>query len=131
MEGILSAWGRILTGHTPVLSIEITRECPLRCPGCYAYGDDHIGGGVTLRGAAEVTLIGCTLEGPGLTLDGGRDIQIVHSVIDAIGTGLTLTGGVSGVVTTARLISVSADTKASTLRSQSTGMSSATPPTWT
>ena len=49
MEGIISAWGRILTGHTPVLSIEITRECPLRCPGCYAYGDEHIGGGVTLR----------------------------------------------------------------------------------
>jgi MoaA/NifB/PqqE/SkfB family radical SAM enzyme len=49
MEGILPAWGRILTGYTPVLSIEITRECPLRCPGCYAYGDDHLGGGVTLR----------------------------------------------------------------------------------
>jgi organic radical activating enzyme len=49
MEGIISAWGRILTGHTPVLSIEITRECPLRCPGCYAYGDDHLGGEKTLR----------------------------------------------------------------------------------
>src|SRR6202044_3422545 len=30
-------------------SIEMTRECPLRCPGCYAYGSDHLGGGVTLR----------------------------------------------------------------------------------
>jgi len=49
MEGILSAWGRILAGYTPALSIEITRECPLRCPGCYAYGDDHLGGEVTLR----------------------------------------------------------------------------------
>lgn len=49
MEGIFSAWGRILTGQAPVLSIEITRECPLRCPGCYAYGDDHLGGDVTLR----------------------------------------------------------------------------------
>jgi MoaA/NifB/PqqE/SkfB family radical SAM enzyme len=49
MEGIFSAWGRILTGYTPALSIEITRECPLRCPGCYAYGDDHLGGEVTLR----------------------------------------------------------------------------------
>src|SRR6266545_1803358 len=49
MEWILPAWGRILTGHTPALSIEITRECPLRCPGCYAYGDDHLGGEVTLR----------------------------------------------------------------------------------
>ena len=49
MEGIISAWGRILTGYTPALSIEITRECPLRCPGCYAYGDDHLGGELTLR----------------------------------------------------------------------------------
>jgi organic radical activating enzyme len=45
---ILSSWGRILTGHSPMLSIEITRECPLSCPGCYAYGDQHLGGGVTL-----------------------------------------------------------------------------------
>jgi MoaA/NifB/PqqE/SkfB family radical SAM enzyme len=49
MEGIFPAWGRILNGYTPALSIEITRECPLRCPGCYAYGDDHLGGGLTLR----------------------------------------------------------------------------------
>ena len=39
MEAILAAWGRILTGYAPALSIEITKECPLRCPGCYAYGD--------------------------------------------------------------------------------------------
>ena len=32
-----------------MLSIEITRECPLHCPGCYAYGDNHLGGDVTLR----------------------------------------------------------------------------------
>jgi len=32
-----------------MLSIEITRECPLSCPGCYAYGDDHLGGETTLR----------------------------------------------------------------------------------
>src|SRR5213593_2625743 len=49
MEGIFAAWGRILSGYTPALSIEITRECPLRCPGCYAYGDNHLGGEVTLR----------------------------------------------------------------------------------
>ena len=49
MKGIFSAWGKILTGHQPNLSIEITRECPLTCPGCYAYGGDHLGGGVTLR----------------------------------------------------------------------------------
>ena len=45
---LLTAWVRILTGRVPMLSIEITRECPLTCPGCYAYGDTHLGGGVTL-----------------------------------------------------------------------------------
>jgi len=49
MEGIFTAWGRILVGYRPALSIEITRECPLRCPGCYAYNDEHLGGEVTLR----------------------------------------------------------------------------------
>ncbi len=46
---VLRAWGRIIAGRTPFLSIEITRECPLRCPGCYAYGDDHLGGSLLLR----------------------------------------------------------------------------------
>jgi MoaA/NifB/PqqE/SkfB family radical SAM enzyme len=46
---LFSAWGRILTGRVPMLSIEITRECPLHCPGCYAYGETHLGGDVTLR----------------------------------------------------------------------------------
>ena len=49
MDGIFTSWGRILGGYMPSLSIEITRECPLRCPGCYAYGDDHLGGATTLR----------------------------------------------------------------------------------
>ncbi len=49
MQGIIRAWGRILQGYAPSLSIEITRECPLRCPGCYAYGEDHLGGPLTLR----------------------------------------------------------------------------------
>ncbi|HYT66830.1 MAG TPA: radical SAM protein [Vicinamibacterales bacterium] len=49
MEGIITAWGKILRGYRPSLSIEITRECPLRCPGCYAYGGEHLGGEVTLR----------------------------------------------------------------------------------
>ena len=53
MEGIFTAWGRILRGYRPALSIEITRECPLRCPGCYAYGDEHLGGGVTLRQVSD------------------------------------------------------------------------------
>lgn len=53
MQGILSAWGRILQGYRPALSVEITRECPLRCPGCYAYGNEHLGGGVTLRQVSD------------------------------------------------------------------------------
>ena len=32
-----------------MLSIEITRECPLACPGCYAYNDNHLGGSALLR----------------------------------------------------------------------------------
>ncbi len=53
MEGLLTAWGRILSGYAPSLSVEITRECPLRCPGCYAYGDEHLGGSVTLRQVSD------------------------------------------------------------------------------
>jgi len=49
LKTLLSAWSRILRGYSPLLSIEVTRECPLRCPGCYAYEPAHLGGGVTLR----------------------------------------------------------------------------------
>jgi MoaA/NifB/PqqE/SkfB family radical SAM enzyme len=49
VQEVVQAWGRILSGYCPNLSIEITKECPLRCPGCYAYGDEHLGGSVTLR----------------------------------------------------------------------------------
>jgi MoaA/NifB/PqqE/SkfB family radical SAM enzyme len=42
VRGVVQAWGRILT-----------RECPLRCPGCYAYGEAHLGGDVTPRGLAD------------------------------------------------------------------------------
>ena len=52
MEGILRAWGLILRGYTPNLSIEITRECPLRCPGCYAYGADHLEGNLACATSA-------------------------------------------------------------------------------
>ena len=48
-KDVIQAWGRVSTGYKPLLSIEITRECPLRCPGCYAYEDAHLGGSVTLR----------------------------------------------------------------------------------
>ncbi|HEX9366574.1 MAG TPA: hypothetical protein VF921_08100 [Vicinamibacterales bacterium] len=41
MEGLVTAWGKILRGDRPSLSIEITRECPHRCPGRDASGDDR------------------------------------------------------------------------------------------
>jgi MoaA/NifB/PqqE/SkfB family radical SAM enzyme len=50
---IVTAWGRILRGNAPMLSIEITRECPLSCPGCYAYGDSHLGGEKVLRDLSD------------------------------------------------------------------------------
>ncbi len=52
---VIAAWGKILKGEQPSLSIELTRECPLRCPGCYAYDDAHLGGGITLRGLRDRT----------------------------------------------------------------------------
>ena len=52
---VIRAWGRILQGYKPSLSIEVTRECPLHCPRCYAYEDDHLGVGapVVLRQLAD------------------------------------------------------------------------------
>jgi MoaA/NifB/PqqE/SkfB family radical SAM enzyme len=50
---IFRAWGRILGGYPPMLSIEITRECPLRCPGCYAYEPAHLGELGPLRTLAD------------------------------------------------------------------------------
>jgi MoaA/NifB/PqqE/SkfB family radical SAM enzyme len=37
-----------------MLSIEVTRECPLSCPGCYAYGESHLGGGKMLNELADL-----------------------------------------------------------------------------
>jgi MoaA/NifB/PqqE/SkfB family radical SAM enzyme len=50
---IIRAWGKILKGEQPSLSIEITRECPLRCPGCYAYDNAHLGDGTNLRDLSD------------------------------------------------------------------------------
>ena len=50
-----------------MLSIEITRECPLSCPGCYAYGADHLGGEVTLTQVSDF-----------------RGDQLVDGVIDLV-----------------------------------------------
>ena len=49
MHWVVGALGKVVRGYSPALSVEITRECPLHCPGCYAYGEDHLGGAVTLR----------------------------------------------------------------------------------
>ncbi len=46
---VLHAGAMILTGRRPTLSIEITKECPLRCPGCYAFEPNHLGGETELR----------------------------------------------------------------------------------
>lgn len=46
---LLGSWGMLLCGKTPLLSIEVTHECPLSCPGCYAYAEGHAGSGRTLR----------------------------------------------------------------------------------
>jgi MoaA/NifB/PqqE/SkfB family radical SAM enzyme len=53
-RSVVKAWGGILVGRPPILSIEITRECPLNCPGCYAYGDAHLAGGATLRDLSDL-----------------------------------------------------------------------------
>ena len=45
---VINAWVGILAGRAPSLSIEITKECPLRCPGCYAFDPAHLGGATQL-----------------------------------------------------------------------------------
>ena len=50
---VLRAWAGILVGRTPSLSIEITKECPLRCPGCYAFDAAHLGGTAQLRDLSD------------------------------------------------------------------------------
>ncbi|MGH9394445.1 MAG: radical SAM protein, partial [Terriglobales bacterium] len=46
---VVRAWGAVLLGRKPALSIEITKECPLRCPGCYAFAAEHVAPGVGLK----------------------------------------------------------------------------------
>jgi MoaA/NifB/PqqE/SkfB family radical SAM enzyme len=50
---VFRAWGRILNGAHAMLSLEITRECPLSCPGCYAYEPQHLGNAGPLRSLAD------------------------------------------------------------------------------
>jgi MoaA/NifB/PqqE/SkfB family radical SAM enzyme len=79
-QAVLRAWGRILSGYRPTLSVEITRECPLRCPGCYAYGDTHLGGDVVLRQLAD-------FKGQAL-IDGMLDLVRRHKPVQ-----LSIVGG--------------------------------------
>lgn len=53
-QQVLQVWGRILTGQVPSLSIEVTKECPLSCPGCYAYSDGHLGNGRRLTEVGDL-----------------------------------------------------------------------------
>jgi sulfatase maturation enzyme AslB (radical SAM superfamily) len=50
---VLQGWKMILAGRTPFLSIELTKECPLSCPGCYAYGNEHLGGNLLLTQVSD------------------------------------------------------------------------------
>src|SRR5919206_3303996 len=65
---IFRAWSKILRGERPSLAIEITRECPLRCPGCYAYEPEHL--------AAEV--------GPLRTLADYKGDELVEGVLAVV-----------------------------------------------
>ena len=49
----MKAWATFFRGHKPLLSIELTKECPLRCPGCYAYDPNHLDGVTLLRDLAD------------------------------------------------------------------------------
>ncbi len=51
---LLPAWGRVLSGRRPFLSVEITKECPLRCPGCYAYQPEHLPDQTPLRRLSDL-----------------------------------------------------------------------------
>lgn len=53
-KDLIPAWAGILSGRRPLLSIEITRECPLRCPGCYAFSDEHLGAVGSLRNLSDL-----------------------------------------------------------------------------
>jgi organic radical activating enzyme len=53
IKGVMYGWGKVLAGATPLLSIEITKLCPLTCPGCYAFAPDHVGDGVDLESLSD------------------------------------------------------------------------------
>lgn len=72
---VIRGWKTILAGRTPFLSIEITKECPLSCPGCYAYGDEHLGGSTILRQVSDYR--GQTLvDGVMALIDAHRPVHV-------------------------------------------------------
>jgi organic radical activating enzyme len=50
---IFPVWVRILQGYRPFLSVELTRECPLSCPGCYAFDANHLNNGTFPKQTSE------------------------------------------------------------------------------
>ncbi|HEV2500412.1 MAG TPA: radical SAM protein [Terriglobia bacterium] len=73
-KDVIPAWAGILRGRRPLLSIEITRECPLHCPGCYAFDVEHLAGIGSLRNLSD-------LKGKALVdgvLDLIRSLRPVH-----------------------------------------------------
>src|ERR1700751_3218040 len=106
---LFASWGSILSGHAPLLSIEVTRECPLSCPGCYAYGENHLGGQTTLselsdlRGDALVPGVSDLVEKPRplhVSLVGGEPL-IRHRELSRILPALDERGIFTLVVTSA------------------------------
>ena len=91
---VLQAWRTILSGRAPSLSIEITKECPLRCPGCYAFDEAHLGGSKLLRQLSDfkgdelVTRVLAILD----------DLRPLH---------LSLVGGSAGTLSRTREINTS------------------------
>ncbi len=77
---VVQCWGRILAGYRPELTVEITRECPLNCPGCYAYAPQHVAGEFALRSLSD-------LKGQPL-IDGVLDLVRTHRPLH-----VTLVGG--------------------------------------
>ena len=65
---LLPAWGQLLRGRRPLLSMGTTKARPLRCPGCYAYESNHVPPGVGLQQLADY-----------------HGLELVDRVLDLIG----------------------------------------------
>ncbi len=64
----------------------------------------NLAAGVTVRRTADVKLLDNVIAGAGVTLDGASATQLVHNRITVSATGVTLTGGTSGLVTERNLV---------------------------